>query len=131
MMLLHAPLLSTPLVFPDAVQVKVSAQIQVPSAAAEDQDLEAMQSHSSVAPSGGAGVTQPCWAQHWSPTMPPAHQYCGQGYVGTHTAQTCSSPTPRAGGGLRELCAAPQPVEGKVRSFLRPLSKALSTHTAT
>lgn len=34
MMLLHALLLSTRVAFPDAVQVKVSAQIQVPPAAA-------------------------------------------------------------------------------------------------
>lgn len=51
-----------------------------PSAAAEDQDLKAMQSH----PGGGAGVPQ-C---------------SGQGCVGIHTTQTCS-PTPSAGRGLR------------------------------
>lgn len=45
--------------------------------------------------------------------------------------QTCSSPTPWAGWGLRELCATPQPAADKVRSFLRPLCRALSTHIAT
>lgn len=49
MMWLHAPLLSTPLALPDSVHVKRSAQIQVPPAAAEDQELKAMQSHSSAA----------------------------------------------------------------------------------
>lgn len=39
-----------------------------PSAAAEDQDLKAMQSHISAHPGGGAGVPQSPWAQHWSPS---------------------------------------------------------------
>lgn len=39
-----------------------------PSAAAKDQDLKEMQSHSSAHPDGGAGAPQPSWAQHWSPS---------------------------------------------------------------
>lgn len=50
MTLARALLLPTRLAFPDAVPVTGSAQIQVPSAAAEDQNLRTMQSHSSAAP---------------------------------------------------------------------------------
>lgn len=124
MMLLHAPLLSAHLVFPGAVQVKVSAQIQVPPAAVEDQDLD-FRSLALLYPGGGAGVPQPCWAQHWSPNT----------FLHTNTVA-------RAIWGFT-LCrpvvvqhheqaeGSGSSVVGKVRSFLRLLSKALSTHIAT
>lgn len=74
-----------------------------PPAAAEGQELKALQSHSSAHPGHGAGVPQSSWA-------PPEH---GQGSVGIHTSHTCRAPTPRAGWGL---WVAPQPVGGNIRS---------------
>lgn len=123
MMWPHAPLLSTPLALPDSVHGKRSAQIQVPPAAAEDQDLKAMQSQSSAA--------LRCWGWGHSLLLGTAlvpHHICTPM---ARVMQTCSSPTPWADWGLRELCVAPQPAVGKVRSFLQPLSRALTTHIAT
>ena len=128
MMLLQAPLLSTYLAFPDAVQAQVSAQIQAPSVAAEDQDLTATQSCSS---GGGAGLTQCCWAQLCSPTTSPPHRHRGQGYMGIRTAQTRSRPTPWAGwraqGALRSSAACGR--HGSV--FSAASLKAPSTDIAT
>lgn len=82
-----------------------------PSAAAENQDLKEMQSHSSAHPDGAAGAPQSSWAQHWSPSTVDRAVWGFTPHSPGAARHGCWSRL-RA----QELCVISQPVGGNIRS---------------